>query len=41
MTQVFTDLGSVDVRVHTDDEGQDRAIEARLGPLPPAAVGEC
>jgi release factor glutamine methyltransferase len=38
--EVLTDLGFVDVRVHTDEEGQDRAIEARRGPLSPAAVGQ-
>lgn len=40
MTGVLTDLGFVDVRVHADEEGQDRAIEGRRGPLPVAAVGE-
>jgi release factor glutamine methyltransferase len=40
MTGVLTDLGFVDVRVHADEEGQDRAIEGRRRPLPVAAVGE-
>jgi release factor glutamine methyltransferase len=40
MTQVLTDLGFVDVRVHTDEEGQDRAIEARREPLQPTAIGQ-
>lgn len=40
MTRTMTDLGFSGVRVHADDEGQDRAIEARLGRLPPAAVGQ-
>ena len=39
MTAILTDLGFTDVRVHTDADGQDRAIEGRLGPLPPGAVG--
>jgi release factor glutamine methyltransferase len=38
MTQTLTDLGFTDVHVHADEEGQDRAIEGRLGPLPPAAI---
>jgi len=40
MTRVLRDLGFRDVKVHTDEEGQDRAIEARRGTLSPAAVGE-
>jgi release factor glutamine methyltransferase len=40
MTRVLTDLGFVDVRMHTDEDGQDRAIEARRDPLPSAAIGE-
>jgi release factor glutamine methyltransferase len=40
MTEELTDLGFVDVRVRADEEGRDRAIEARRGPLPPAAVGQ-
>jgi methylase of polypeptide subunit release factors len=40
MTAILTDLGFTDVRVHTDADGQDRAIEGRLGPLPPGAVGQ-
>jgi release factor glutamine methyltransferase len=40
MTRTVTALGFRDVRVHADEEGQDRAIEARFGSLPPAAVGQ-
>jgi release factor glutamine methyltransferase len=40
MTAILTDLGFTDLRVHTDADGQDRAIEGRLGPLPPGAVGQ-
>ena len=40
MTRTLTDLGFSDVRVHADEESQDRAIEARFGSLPPAAVGQ-
>jgi release factor glutamine methyltransferase len=40
MTRALIDVGFSDVRVHADDEGQDRAIEARLGSLPPAAIGQ-
>jgi release factor glutamine methyltransferase len=29
MTTILTDLGLSEIRVHTDDDGQDRAIEAR------------
>jgi release factor glutamine methyltransferase len=39
ITGVFTDLGFTDLRVHTDEEGQDRAIEARRG-LPTPAIGQ-
>ena len=40
MTSILTDLGFTDLRVHTDADGQDRAIEGRLGPLPSGAVGQ-
>jgi len=40
MTATLRDLGFTDVRIHPDEDGQDRAIEGRLGPLPPAAIGE-
>jgi release factor glutamine methyltransferase len=40
MTAILTDLGFTRLRVHTDADGQDRAIEGRLGPLPPGAVGQ-
>jgi release factor glutamine methyltransferase len=40
MTAILTDLGFTDLRVHTDADGQDRAIEGRLGPLPPGAIGQ-
>jgi release factor glutamine methyltransferase len=39
ITVILTDLGFTDLRVHTDADGQDRAIEGRLGPLPSGAVG--
>jgi release factor glutamine methyltransferase len=39
MTVTLTDLGLTDIRVHADEDGQDRAIEGRRGPLPPGAVG--
>ena len=39
MTAILTDLGFTDLRVHTDADGHDRAIEGRRGPLPPGAVG--
>jgi hypothetical protein len=34
------DLGFTDIRIHEDEDGHDRAIEGRLGPLSPAAVGK-
>ena len=40
MTATMRDLGFTDIRVHADEDGQDRAIEGRLGPLPPATVGK-
>lgn len=40
MTAILTDLGFTDIRVHTDADGQDRAIEGRRGPLPPGAIGQ-
>ena len=40
MTSVLTDLGFTDIRVHADEDGQDRAIEGRRGPLPSGAVGQ-
>ena len=40
MTEVLTDLDFTDIRVHTDEDGQDRAIEGRRRSLPPGAVGE-
>jgi release factor glutamine methyltransferase len=39
ITGVLTENGFTDLRVHTDEEGQDRAIEARRG-LPSPAVGQ-
>jgi release factor glutamine methyltransferase len=40
MSGILTDLGFTDFRVHTDEDGQDRAIEGRRGPLPPGAIGQ-
>ena len=40
MTATMRELGFTDIRVHADEDGHDRAIECRLGPLPPATVGE-
>ena len=40
MSDTLTDLGFTDVRVHVDEDGRDRAIEARWGQLRAAAVGE-
>jgi release factor glutamine methyltransferase len=40
MTATLRDLGFTHIRIHADEDGQDRAIEGRLGPLPPAAIGE-
>ena len=40
MTATMRELGFTDIRVHADEDGHDRAIEGRLGPLPPATVGE-
>ena len=40
MTATMRDLGFTDIRVHADEDGQDRAIEGRLRPLSPAAVGK-
>ena len=40
MTAILTDLGFTDICVHADEDGQDRAIEGRRGPLPPGAVGQ-
>jgi release factor glutamine methyltransferase len=40
MTAMLTYLGFTDIRTHADADGQDRAIEGRRGPLPPAAVGQ-
>lgn len=40
MTGILTDLGFTDIRVHTDADGQDRAIEGRRGSLSAAAVGQ-
>jgi release factor glutamine methyltransferase len=37
MTATMRDLGFTDIRVHADEDGQDRAIEGRLSPAP---VGE-
>lgn len=37
ITGVLTDLGFTDVRVHADEDGQDRAIEGRRG-LPSPAI---
>jgi release factor glutamine methyltransferase len=39
ITGILTDLGFTDIRVHADEEGQDRAVEARRG-LPTSAIGE-
>lgn len=38
-TGILTDLGLTDLRVHADEDGQDRAIEARRR-LPTAAIGK-
>ena len=40
MTATMRDLEFTDIRVHADEDGQDRAIEGRLRPLSPAAVGK-
>jgi len=40
MTATMGDLGFTDIRIHADEDGHDRAIEGRLGPLPPATVGK-
>jgi release factor glutamine methyltransferase len=40
MSAVLKDLGFTDIRVHADEDGQDRAIEGRRGPLPPGAIGQ-
>ena len=38
MTTTMQNLGFTDIRVHADEESQDRAIEGRFGPLPPATI---
>ncbi|MGH2681040.1 MAG: N5-glutamine methyltransferase family protein [Actinomycetota bacterium] len=38
MTAILTDLGFTEIRVHADEEGQDRVIEGRRGQLAPGAV---
>jgi release factor glutamine methyltransferase len=40
ITTALTALGFTDIRVRTDEDGHDRGIEARRGPLSPAAIGE-
>jgi release factor glutamine methyltransferase len=40
MTPILTYLGFADIRVHSDADGQDRAIEARRESLPAGAVGQ-
>jgi release factor glutamine methyltransferase len=40
MTDTLTRLGFMDIRVLTDEDGQDRAIEARRRQLPTTAVGQ-
>ena len=40
MTATMRELGFTDIRIHADEDGHDRAIEGRLGPLPPATVGK-
>ncbi len=37
MTATMRDLGFTDIRIHADEDGQDRAIEGRL---PPATIGK-
>jgi release factor glutamine methyltransferase len=40
LTATMRDLGFTDIRIHRDEDGQDRAIEGRLGSLPPATIGK-
>ena len=37
MTATMRELGFTDIRIHADEDGQDRAIEGRL---PPATIGK-
>jgi release factor glutamine methyltransferase len=39
ITGILTDLGFTDIRAHADEDGQDRAIEARRG-LSTTAIGQ-
>ena len=39
VTGILTDLGFTDILTHADEDGQDRAIEARSG-LPSPAIGQ-